>query len=125
MYDDGLTGFRRTYYILWLKFTPDTICCVLDGKYIKNLLDRKTEKQYNKYCKTQYIATDAFITEMIKAAENAAFCLSYESAFSVKCMLYDFVFPVFVQLHIRQDDFLCKSLSKLQIVSGNDCFEIY
>ena len=114
MYDDGLTGFRRTYYILWLKFTPDTICCVLDGKYIKNLLDRKTEKQYNKYCKTQYIATDAFITEMIKAAENAAFCLSYESAFSV-----------FVQLHIRQDDFLCKSLSKLQIVSGNDCFEIY
>ena len=80
MYDDGLTGFRRTYYILWLKFTPDTICCVLDGKYIKNLLD----------CKTQYIATDAFITEMIKAAENAAFCLSYESAFSVKCMLYDF-----------------------------------
>ena len=82
MYDDGLTGFRRTYYILWLKFTPDTICCVLDGKYIKNLLDRKTE--------TQYIATDAFITEMIKAAENAAFCLSYESAFSVKCMLYDF-----------------------------------
>ncbi len=90
MYDDGLTGFRRTYYILWLKFTPDTICCVLDGKYIKNLLDRKTEKQYNKYCKTQYIATDAFITEMIKAAENAVFCLSYESAFSVKCMLYDF-----------------------------------
>lgn len=100
MYDDGLTEFCRTYYILWLKFTPDTICCVSDGKYIKNLLDRRTEKQYNKYCETQYIATDAFITEMIRAAENAAFCLSYESVFFVKCMLYDFrISCVFAAAH--------------------------
>lgn len=111
--------------MLWLKFTPDTICCVLNGKYIKNLLDRRTEKQYNKYCKTKYITTDAFITEMIKAAENAAFCLPYESVLLSNVHGMIFVFPVFVQLHTRQDDFLCKSLSKLQIVSGNDCFEIY
>ena len=40
--------FPTTYYILCSLNVSDTICCVWSREYIKNLLDRLEEKQYNK-----------------------------------------------------------------------------